>query len=296
MSCIGEKGREISLVKDMVICGVAYNKLRERLLREADLTLANAIKLGQAAEETQIHVKQIKTEQEHSVYKIQKTRSEASKSEDILIINNCRFCPYSHPKGKCPAFGKRCNNCKKMNHFANRCLSKKNANVININDRTNRRNESLESSQEYNSLFTDEFIIETLDINPNNDSSAGINKGISGVKSETPSPPEWLLNIKVNETDIEFKLDTGAQCNVIPWNIYKTLIVKSTLLPTNATLTGYDNTKIDVCGRCVLSVNFKNKIHKVLFYVVQASRIPLLGLDLCMRLNLLKRLDIIDTY
>ena len=97
-----------------------------------------------------------------------------------------------------------------MNHFANRCLSKKNANVVNINDRTNRRNESLESSQEYNSLFTDEFIIETLDINPNNDSSAGINKGISSVKSETLSPPEWLLNKKLNGTDIEFKLDTGA--------------------------------------------------------------------------------------
>ena len=41
-----------SLVKDMIICGVTDNKLRERFLREADLDLDEAIKLGQAAEET----------------------------------------------------------------------------------------------------------------------------------------------------------------------------------------------------------------------------------------------------
>lgn len=54
-----------SLVKDMIICGVTDNKLRERFLREADLDLDEAIKLGQAAEETKRHVKELKQEQEH---------------------------------------------------------------------------------------------------------------------------------------------------------------------------------------------------------------------------------------
>ena len=53
-----------SLIKDMVICGINDNKLRERMLRETDLTMDKAIKLGQAAEETKKHVKQFKNNSE----------------------------------------------------------------------------------------------------------------------------------------------------------------------------------------------------------------------------------------
>jgi hypothetical protein len=46
-----------SLIKDMIACGVADQSLRERLLRDADLTLTNAIDAGIAAEETKRHAK-----------------------------------------------------------------------------------------------------------------------------------------------------------------------------------------------------------------------------------------------
>lgn len=36
-------------------------------------------------------------------------------------IDDCKFCGYSHEFGKCPAFGKKCATCKKVNHFANKC-------------------------------------------------------------------------------------------------------------------------------------------------------------------------------
>ena len=44
-----------SLTKDMIVCGVADNTLRERLLRDGDLTLEKAIAAGRAAEETKRH-------------------------------------------------------------------------------------------------------------------------------------------------------------------------------------------------------------------------------------------------
>ena len=46
-----------SLVMDMVIVGVNDNGLRERMLRESDLDLPKAIKLGQAAEEAKKHIR-----------------------------------------------------------------------------------------------------------------------------------------------------------------------------------------------------------------------------------------------
>ena len=46
-----------SLIRDVIIMGLLDNKLRERLLRELDLTLENVVKYGQAAEETKQHVR-----------------------------------------------------------------------------------------------------------------------------------------------------------------------------------------------------------------------------------------------
>ena len=39
----------------MIVCGTKDNSLRERLLRECDLTLSKAISAGHAAEETRKH-------------------------------------------------------------------------------------------------------------------------------------------------------------------------------------------------------------------------------------------------
>ena len=47
------------LVRDIIICGLADNRLRERLLRDPGLTLEKTIELGQAAEETKRHMKEM---------------------------------------------------------------------------------------------------------------------------------------------------------------------------------------------------------------------------------------------
>ena len=46
-------------MRDIIICGLADNCLCERLLRDPSLTLEKTIELGQAAEETKRHMKEI---------------------------------------------------------------------------------------------------------------------------------------------------------------------------------------------------------------------------------------------
>ena len=104
---------------------------------------------------------------------------------------------------------------------------------------------------------------------------------------KTPSAADWLINVVANDCYIEFKLDTGAQCNVLPKKVYDKITNRPKLLPNNASLSGYGNSEINVYGRCVLSLKLKNKVHKVLFYVVETDRVPLLGLTACTRLNLI---------
>ena len=51
-----------SLIRDIIICGINDNRLRERLLREPELTLQKTIQIGHAAEETKRHVKELQKE------------------------------------------------------------------------------------------------------------------------------------------------------------------------------------------------------------------------------------------
>ena len=44
------------------------------------------------------------------------------------LIKNCKFCSYTHKRGNCSAYGKKCKNCLKPNHFA-KCCPNKSANV-----------------------------------------------------------------------------------------------------------------------------------------------------------------------
>ena len=55
-----------SLIMDIIVAGVTSNRLRERMLRETNLSLEQAIRLGQSAEETQKHVMALKQDAEIS--------------------------------------------------------------------------------------------------------------------------------------------------------------------------------------------------------------------------------------
>ena len=51
-----------SLVKDVIICGVSDNNLRERFLREDTLDLTRVMKIGHAAEQTKRHARELQEE------------------------------------------------------------------------------------------------------------------------------------------------------------------------------------------------------------------------------------------
>ena len=112
-----------SLKKDMIICGVADRALRERMLRELKIDLKKAIELGQAAEQTKQHAKQLTTQVDRSLNKIShskrkgrkqsiagaasnETEDQHFKGKQSEMIKHCKFCAGSHARGRCLAYGK----------------------------------------------------------------------------------------------------------------------------------------------------------------------------------------------
>ena len=108
------------------------NRLRERLLRGPELTLEKLIQIGQAAEQTKIHINDFKealaTSGSSSVDMVRNKSNKSYKKShgcmskpEVHIIKMCKSCVKTYKRGSCPAYGRKCNTCHKPNHFAACC-------------------------------------------------------------------------------------------------------------------------------------------------------------------------------
>ena len=88
-----------------------------------------------------------------------------------------------------------------------------------------------------------------------------------------------------------FKLDTGAETNVLPHDVYKSMMLPS-LKPTSTVLCGFGNTLITPLGSLDMAVYDRTGRRFVLmFHVTEVVDIPILGEHACELLNLVKKID-----
>ena len=66
-------------------------------------------------------------------------------------IKNCKFCGKNHEIKQCPAYGKMCSKCKKLNHFEAVCKSGKKVN--SIEEENSRYENSDEDSEEVTEII-----------------------------------------------------------------------------------------------------------------------------------------------
>ena len=117
-----------------------------------------------------------------------------------------------------------------------------------------------------------------------------------------------ITNLKVNDKLVKFKIDTGAQCNVLPEEIFDRIKKKPKLIATRTKLTAYGGTQVPVKGKCVLEVEkTADRKMKAEFFIVKAPNAKaLIGLQTCQNLELIninqvnevqeKKTDIIEEY
>ncbi|GFS53089.1 retrovirus-related Pol polyprotein from transposon opus [Nephila pilipes] len=92
--------------------------------------------------------------------------------------------------------------------------------------------------------------------------------------------------------DVNFKLDTGAEVNILPLYILNMFKVKPKLSETNLSLTTYGNFKLKPDGSLIINCS-TNKLKNVPlpFYVLNVKSKPILGLKGCKELKLIERID-----
>jgi len=111
------------------------------------------------------------------------------KSQDTSNTKfNCNKCGRTHGFKECPAYGKTCNICSKINHFSVKCRNKK------------------ESSKQVNELNLEEGKESTF---------------LSLDSVEIAKTGIWTDLILVDNKEMLVKLDTDAQLNVMPYRYFK---------------------------------------------------------------------------
>ena len=290
-----------SLIRDKIVIGVHDKKVQERLLREPDLSLEQAIQICRAAEEVKLQSKEIKGETKTSESLVDAVNKNAQRNTNEkrprTMIKNCKYCGKEHFQGRCPAYNRQCGKCGKYNHFASVCMSKPRQNVRQIN-----RNEQNNEDDDF------EYLLSSLSTNNSHHSAQKQDDLVSKPDSENTSEEffisningksdenRWEVSLNTCGTDVSYMLDTGAQVNVLPEKVYRTLTKRPRLSPTKAKLTAYDGGNIPVQGKCITHINQgSNKTVPVQFFVVKTEAFPIIGLKTCEQLNLIKRVYKLD--
>lgn len=261
-----------SLVRDRLVCGIQSPQLKQRMLRDNALTLEKAISLSHAEEQTVVQLQTmdngakpvdvVRKIKQSSDQTRAKCNPHISKTDRKQTVDNsrkaCRKCGFLHPPRSCPAYGKKCNKCGGMNHFAKCCLSKgaKPRNVHTLDEQD-------DSQETYwlGALQTTKYVA-----NKNSDA--------------------WYVDVGIKGHKVSMKIDTGAEVNVMPLKTWKQ-INGGSLKKTKVNLKAFGNTDIPIEGvaETEITVGSHSIVDKV--YVTKSNSYAVLGLKAVMSLHLI---------
>ena len=262
-----EYGDADDMVRDKLVFGIRERSVKERLLREDNLTLAKAITLAQAFEASRSQLSSMDnfaTRNTVDVVSSNEKQRRVFKKGDSKVCSNCgRY----HKFRNCPAYGKTCHSCKKRGHFESMCRSKsRSASALSeVQDEVNPEPSGREDNCSLLVYSVDDF--------------CGIQR-------------KWTIAATILNKPVSFKLDSGADCNVLSRNFLQDLDTRDREISKCASkLKLYDGYSIKPIGKIKLPLVYSDKVWLLDFVIVDRNVEPIIGLPSCVEMNLIKRAD-----
>ena len=160
------------------------------------------------------------------------------KKQRTEMSPDCRFCGRKHKfvKELCPAWGKTCSNCQKLNHFAAKCRGEPKQQPRGVN--------SLMYPSEASNVF-----------------------GVLQVSAIHLRPEQTITLQLSSKNAIRFQIDNGADCNVLPLHVYRSATGDHELQkvkPSTTTLWAFGQKRVHtlsevrICRRKISRLTLRN--------------------------------------
>ena len=161
----------------------------------------------------------------------------------------------------CPASKITCNNYKKLGHYSKYCLLKDTTKTVN------KPNVSVKNISSKDVIDSTKDFADTMQILQT--------KCYSVHSSFVNNEDHNYLNVKVNDVNIKFIVDTGSQATLIPQFLFKKM--NTALKPASAVLADYHGEIITTLGECEVQVTKNADNFTALAFVTLNGNHALLG-------------------
>jgi len=250
-----------------------------QIVQRKDCNLKKALEMLQISEAMQEQLKEISGEEKSSfvnaVYTEKERVKSTSKQGQHTEEQNrqmCKYCGGKHEaiRMKCPAYGKICRQCKKVNRFYTVCLKGK------YNGKQQNPIAAIKEAEQSSSSESKELVYTLEHV---------------GTVRHTEKGQYFVplsFEPESGTTTVDCYLDTGATCNVMSLkDVCIILHTKTPQLQAETTqLKCYDNSIINTLGQCTLQCRYQNKDHHLTFKVITRNQQPLLSGMTCTELGL----------
>ena len=107
---------------------------------------------------------------------------------------------------------------------------------------------------------------------------------------------DWQTKLRFSDTPVTFKLDTRAQANVLPVNVYSRTKPNKPLARARTVLTAFGDANITPVGETQLRVTcpVTGRSQLMKFFATDTADIAILGKDACQSMNLMQSVRIDD--
>ncbi|KAL7837376.1 hypothetical protein SRHO_G00270870 [Serrasalmus rhombeus] len=249
-----------SLIRDKIVYGIPDHAVRERLLRKQDLILDKAVALCRAAKTTKAQAKELSKQETvvHTVKGGQEDRHHMKPKQKTEMKRSV-----SKSCGQCAGHHKP-RACPAYGKMCNKC------------GKDNHYARCCRSKGAKTKVHAVEEEAETF--------------FVDSLQVRSQSKQEWIIPLEVTDTVMPFK-----QVNLISYIDYQTLNKKSKMHPVQIKVTGYTGENVPVKGGCIATLRHKGKGYKAQLLILDKDAQPILGLNACERLNLVKKVFIAAT-
>ncbi|KAK0145431.1 hypothetical protein N1851_015677 [Merluccius polli] len=250
-------------IRDRIVVGILDKEVSRKLQLMKDLTLAVTIETVRQSEEvaSQVSMQEEATGAVHEVsHKFHKNAKFRGKQRGGN--KGCGKCGKERhsQEENCPARESTCNTCNKVGHWSRVCRNKKAVSEVT------------EQQQSYSEQQRSYFL-------------GAVSKAADG------SSEQWAVKLLVGSTPVEFKIDTGADVNIIREETYHSLRPKTPLEPANIPLDSPGG-ELQCIGQFQSTVAYKGKTHPLTAYVIRGRTVSnLLSRPLSVKMNLVRRVE-----